>query len=577
MINKDKLLSIFEGYKSYFPEHWNKEKYKWEAVKHFQEHWNIDAENFGEMFKRATQKTSNLLTVHQFYPKNMIEDFAAADSDATRLMFKTLANESIDLGERIKFFQDEAERLRMTYGANEWKKHFQTLNAISIYLWLLYPDKYYIYKYDIIKNLADYLSYNHKIKKNGSVETLLAGQNLCREICNELHKDEAIKSMLQDALDEQCYKDPLLVTATADVSYFASKFFLPKKEEKETGDGDKWFPVNYSPGFSVKDWVALLNDNTVFTPDALQIMKRMKDFGEQATCKQLSAKYGESNNFYNTGSRSLAQRIEKKTGCPILSENTENAKWWPILYQGRYTSNNKEGIYIWKLRPELAEALEKVDMSEIELYSKPHQPSSSSPNYWWLTASPKIWSFSKLKVSEEQNYTLYNDNGNKRRIFQNFLDVKSGDIVICYEATPVKKIVGLATITRESNGIDIVFRKDEAFITPIEFSTLKECPKLEKMEFFTQHNGSLFKLSKEEYEIIMDMVREVNPSPHQHQENDKYDKSDFLREVFMNEDRYEILVKLLRNKKKHHPSGCSRSRKNLFSQKIGVLYDGGKR
>ena len=43
-----------------------------------------------------------------------------------------------------------------------------------------------------------------------------------------------------------------------------------------------------------------------------------------------------------------------------------------------------------------------------------------------------------MPVGEIQNYTLFNDNGNKRRIFQNFLDAKAGDMVIGYESTPVK-------------------------------------------------------------------------------------------------------------------------------------------
>ena len=61
MIDLEKLNPILEGYKAYFPSHWDDEKYKWEAIKHFQDHWNIDAENFGEMFKQATDKTFNLL------------------------------------------------------------------------------------------------------------------------------------------------------------------------------------------------------------------------------------------------------------------------------------------------------------------------------------------------------------------------------------------------------------------------------------------------------------------------------------------------------------------------------------
>ena len=41
------------------------------------------------------------------------------------------------------------------------------------------------------------------------------------------------------------------------------------------------------------------------------------------------------------------------------------------------------------------------------------------------------------------SYSLYNENGNKRRIFQNFLDAKAGDMIIGYEATPVLKIVAI--------------------------------------------------------------------------------------------------------------------------------------
>jgi hypothetical protein len=42
-------------------------------------------------------------------------------------------------------------------------------------------------------------------------------------------------------------------------------------------------------------------------------MVRMLDYGGQATCAQLSEKYGENASFYNFGSTHLAKRIHKKT------------------------------------------------------------------------------------------------------------------------------------------------------------------------------------------------------------------------------------------------------------------------
>ena len=63
---------------------------------------------------------------------------------------------------------------------------------------------------------------------------------------------------------------------------------------------------------------------------------------------------------------------------------------------------------------------------------------ASGIHYWFLNANSKIWSMASMPVGEVQDYTLYNDNGNKRRVFQNFLDAKAGDMVIGYESTPVK-------------------------------------------------------------------------------------------------------------------------------------------
>ena len=69
MINQDKIYPVIEGYKKYFPEHWKNEKYKWEAVKHFQDNWDINAEDFGLMFERATNKTKKFAFLYAPLPE----------------------------------------------------------------------------------------------------------------------------------------------------------------------------------------------------------------------------------------------------------------------------------------------------------------------------------------------------------------------------------------------------------------------------------------------------------------------------------------------------------------------------
>lgn len=74
----------------------------------------------------------------------------------------------------------------------------------------------------------------------------------------------------------------------------------------------------------------------------------------------------------------------------------------------------KQKSYIWKLRDELAQALNQVNLDNVELYATTDKDTSAK-GHWWLTANPKIWSFSNIKVGEEQSFTLYNENGNKRK------------------------------------------------------------------------------------------------------------------------------------------------------------------
>ncbi len=346
-----------------------------------------------------------------------------------------------------------------------------------------------------------------------------------------------------------------------------------EQEEHEPDDRKHtWFPADYNPGFSVDDWVKLLKDESVFKTNSLAIMKRMKDYGGMATCKQLAGKYGDAVNFYSNGSSSLARRIEKATGCPLLEKNTENSKWWPVLYVGKYADKESDGIYIWKLRDELSQALDQVDLSQIPLYA---DPAKEAHQYWWLTANPKIWSFSDMAVGQIQNYTLYNENGNKRRIFQNFLNAREGDPVIGYESTPEKKMTALAVIHHASDGESISIEKTETLAHPIRYEEVKNLPELADMESFKNGQGSLFRMTKNEYDALMDIIRDNNPKeppvpfiP--------YDRKDFLQEVYLTEPDSDTLASLLRHKMNLILQGPPGVGKTFAAKRLAYLMMGKK-
>lgn len=545
MFEQFRLTEVLVQYKQNFVSKlWGEEKYKWEAVKWFQDNWDVNAPDFAEMLNRSLDKTYNLLASANNFPKGMIVGFAKSAPEEVRAMFLSLYDESKDVYERINAFKMQSTVLLEKYG-NGAAQHYQYENAISTYLWLRFPDKYYIYKFGEVKTVASELESDYRFKKGAYADNIRNFLKLYDEISVALKEDTELVNLFQSQLTDTCYPDPELKTLTIDVGFYISRYYSQK--EASAAATTEWYGSDYDPGLSVDDWLKLLKDEAVFTTGALEIMKRIKDYGGMASCTQLAVKYGETKNFYNSGSVALARRVCDSTGITPNAREDGSTQWWTILYTGRDAGKDEDGSFIWKLRDELSAALDKVDLSSIELYVAA-APGEQDHGYWWLNANPKIWSFSDIAVGEVQAYTLYNENGNKRRIFQNFLDAKAGDMIIGYESNPVKQIVAIGRVSAEQDGEKLFFEKVEGLTSPIDYATLRGCPELERMEYFQNPQGSLFKLTRGEFDFIFDLIREENPAA-QEASIDAYTKSDFLDEVYMTEKRYENLVAVLRNKK----------------------------
>lgn len=427
MFNKSILEKVLAQYKQDFVlTQWKNENYKWKAVKQFQDNWDVNASDFPEMLSRSLEKTYNLLASANNFPKAMMSEFAKAAPEEVRAMFIALFDESRDVFERMDEFKHQSSVLLEKY-RNGAAQHYQYENAISTYLWLRYPDKYYIYKFSEVKTVASELESDYQFRKGAYAENIRNFLNLYDEISAALREDAELVNLLHSHLTDDCYPDPELKTLTIDVGFYISRVFLQKNIDAPT-------------------------------------------------------------------------------------------------------------------RPSLNYAVPSVEEANLPLHD------DEKCNYWWLNANPKIWSFSDIAVGETQAYTLYNENGNKRRIFQNFLDAKVGDVVIGYESNPVRQIVAIGRVSAEQDGEKLFFEKIETLSSPIDYAVLKECPELENMEYFRNPQGSLFKLTRSEYEFILDIIREENPIVTA-SSSDAYTKDDFLNEVYMTEERYETLVNVLRNKK----------------------------
>ena len=416
MFNKIRLKEILAEYKKVFvQQQWPNEKYKWEAVQCFQENWDINSADFAQMLKKSLAKTDNLLRSANNFPKGMITGFAEAAPEAVHSMYMELYDESKDLCERIANFKNKSNTLLERYG-NGAAQHYQYENAIMTYLWLRYPDKYYIYKFGEVKAVSLELESDYRFKKGAYEDNIRNFMALYDEICAELQQDDELRNLLNSQITSTCYTDPELRTLTIDVGFFIFRYWNKKDS----------------------------------------------------------------------------------TNVPLYAQSQED----------------------------------------------------DGQQYWFLNEkNPKMWSIVSMPVGEIRNETLFNENGNKCKIVKDFIDIKVGDMVIGYESTPMKQIVTIFRVSAEQDGERIYFEKLEGLSSPIDFATLKACPELEKMEYFSIIQGSLFKLTKDEYEFIIDLIREENPVPTAKKNKDEYSKEKFLDQVYMTEIKYDRLVAVLTRKK----------------------------
>lgn len=710
MIDIEKFNKILVSYKKDFPSKiWKEEHFKWEAIKHFQDNWNPNCDNFSTMLKKSLDKCGILLFSMHNFSAGMIINFAKLAQNETKSMFLNLYDESIPLAKRISSFQNNSERLRKEFDDGTCIEDYQSTNAISTYLWLRYPNKYYIFKNPIFTKVAKKLGVEVETEDASNPNTLIEGFKLYDSIHDILVKDKELKALLDSVLTPECYNDANLTTMTTDFCYYiyASYHCIENVDEANI--------------ITMEMWYELLNDPFIFNESSLKIMKRIKDFGDEVSGYELSVKYGESEIYYISESESLASHIAEKLNLDINTQSDNIQEMLAIIYDKVKKDDKKSKSYIFKLRKNLSKALDKMDLSNINLFenmnpsiwkinqsstdfseqelndniyksrviidstlksvgptrltqadafslkikkgdyfyltnddrvkvigqfcsSKPTEclkqggkwiqrdyieianskdlktyssikkwwtPNINSkcvkvpepdialfqdlilkpyfdleletlfknniknPSYWWLNVNPLYWSFDDKKKGDEQKISLYNDNGNPRKIFQNFIDAKIDDFIICYESSPSKQIVAIAQITQKIDDKFLYFKKIEGLSKPIDYSTLKNSVKLKNMEYFTNPLGTFFKLTKEESSYILDMIRESNPLE-KNNGIELYGKESFLKEVYMDESRLNLLIALLKHKMNIILQGAAGVGKTFASKRLAYVLIGKK-
>ena len=236
MFDKNKLQEILTEYKRDFTKHWQDEKYKWEAVKCFQDNWNINAADFSKMLESSITKEMKSGLSNFIYTTSLsfIEHFAKNEPETVRKMFIKLFDEDKDLYERIDNFQNVSSELFKKYPKGKFNGYMKGYapvgaNEISTYVWLRYPDKYYVYNTTRINDVSNALHSDYIFRNKDYANNFKSCYKLYDEICETIKKDVELITILKNHITNTCYTDPEFKTLTIDVVYYISQYQRNKK------------------------------------------------------------------------------------------------------------------------------------------------------------------------------------------------------------------------------------------------------------------------------------------------------------------------------------------------------------
>ena len=193
-------------------------------------------------------------------------------------------------------------------------------------------------------------------------------------------------------------------------------------------------------------------------------------------------------------------------------------------------------------------------------------------SYWWLNINPRIIRFRELDNDDIFEYLSINEDNTKRKIYSNFEETRKNDLVVVYENS---EIIGFGKIEEELHNNKIVIRKIESLTETVPRTMIEERRELVNMEAFRNHEGTLFKITENEFQSIYTIIRELNPQK-KYIYYEKYEKKDFLQEVFYDEKEYDELRKLIEIRKNVILQGAPGVGKTYIAKKMAFSIMGSK-
>ena len=298
--DEDEMRKVLRDYKADKVKfQWKEEKYKWIAVKTFQKYWNEENPNFADKLKKALSETGNLFSSQPF-PKEIIVKMAEKEPNEVLSMFEDLYDEERNVIERIAEFKKRANVINDRYqkSFNKGPNSCQDENSITTFLWLRFPDTYYIYRYEVLESVSKRLKCKeYTFKKANYDQNVQNCFDLYDEINQFIKEDTELIQIAEELLSDDCYPDKEHKTLTTDIGFYIAKYTNEKKFRswlKETRKLSSKTIKQYVDALEkVPEWFEIELDRPIFNIKSVTELKSViKTIEENPGWKVIDQKHG---------------------------------------------------------------------------------------------------------------------------------------------------------------------------------------------------------------------------------------------------------------------------------------------
>lgn len=255
-MNKNVFDEIFSNYKARYEElndpDGRDEIYKWPAVRCCIDNWNVDEEDFLEMFKRSMRLSLNIIENRYKHPINGITFLCErGKTEQVREEFKKLLSDDEDIRkiqDKADAFQDGINAMLSEIAPEKWS-YEQDRRDPLMYLAFIKPESSYMFKAEPARVFSNYVEFGDDI---GSGQTFRLDHyyRLCDEVLVEIEKDEDFIEMLDAELTRAAERNSMnesdlqdmpgkLRIVVYDIMYCASSAWLYEGMKPPVKKGSK--------------------------------------------------------------------------------------------------------------------------------------------------------------------------------------------------------------------------------------------------------------------------------------------------------------------------------------------------